>query len=212
MLSIYLSVCLYVCLALCLCICLLSVWRNEGWSLHHFMCTSRCTADWFSLWPLTQIVHDQIISLMQFTCVWPIWACLTISNPPSAHLFSSCRHHLLLLPCCFFFSRCHPVPVSLSGPNRNMVSAVVLQGSRGQRWAILYLTSASIFDAVARLAVSKEALSLSLIWHADTLMHILQWEPPIDCIHSLTPDPNPNPLQSSLRQFLWFHFGIMCME
>lgn len=43
---------------------------------------SRCMADW----PFTQIVHDQFISFMRFTCVWPICA-----NPPSVP-----PHHVII--------------------------------------------------------------------------------------------------------------------
>ena len=174
-------------LSVCLSVCL-SVWRNDQQDdlcVIHVWC-SRCTADW----PLTQIVHDQIISVMRFTCVWPIWACLTISNPPSTHLFPP------LVIIIFFYLSSVVVAFSnwwvfLSSSSlslslslgQSLVEAWCQQYcSRGQSGGtIIYFTTASNFDTVSQLAVSEDALSLSPLWHADALLHISQWEASIDC-------------------------------
>ena len=185
-------------LSVCLSVCL-SFWRNDQQDdlcVIHVWC-SRCTADW----PLTQTVHDQIISFMRFTCVWPIWACLTISNPPSTHLFpptsssssSSSTSALLLLLFLTDESSCrHPLSLSLSlclslrlslSFGQSLVEAWCQQYcSRGRSGGtIIYFTTASNFDTVSQLAVSEDALSLSPLWHADTILHISQWGASIDC-------------------------------
>lgn len=73
-------------------------------------CASRCTADWFHICPPTQIVHDQIISFTQFTCVCPKCSCLTIYNPPTTHLFCLLSPYLSSVVVVFFnndSSWCH---------------------------------------------------------------------------------------------------------
>lgn len=186
----------------------------EGWVLHRFLCTIRCTVDWFSLWPLTQIVHDQIISFMQFTCVWHIWAYLTISNLPSAHLFSSCRHHLLPLPCCCFFTNwwaflLSPVPVSVS---RWLIEAWRQQQcrvaeDRGGERSFILPAPAFLIQWLVLAGERRGFVSVTSLAHRHTRAYLT-----VRNIYWLYPFLNSWPwYQPSAKEcgvILWFHFVI----
>lgn len=220
--SVHPMCCLSGCLSVCHVALYMSVYLSyvcmkkwpEGWVLHRFLCTIRCTVDWFSLWPLTQIVHDQIISFMQFTCVWHIWAYLTISNLPSAHLFSSCRHHLLPLPCCCFFTNwwaflLSPVPVSVS---RWLIEAWRQQQcrvaeDRGGERSFILPAPAFLIQWLVLAGERRGFVSVTSLAHRHTRAYLT-----VRNIYWLYPFLNSWPwYQPSAKEcgvILWFHFVI----